>query len=101
MLAQDAQVDVARFERERTLLSELDHPGIVAYVAQSRPGHREAPWLDELTDALSEIDRTADFMQRAIHFLVPAGDDVVEVAAWRVQVEAAGATATWWPDDPS
>jgi hypothetical protein len=62
---------------------------------------RASAWLEELTGALSEIDLTADFMQRAIHFLVPAGDDVLEVVAWRIQVEPAGAAATWWPDEPS
>jgi hypothetical protein len=62
---------------------------------------RTSPWLHELTAALSEIDRTADFMKRAIHFLVPGGDDVLEVVAWRIQVEPAGSAATWWPDDPS
>lgn len=60
---------------------------------------RVSPWLDELTEALSEIDRTADFMQRAIHFLVPAGDDVLEVVAWQIQVEPTGSAATWWPID--
>jgi hypothetical protein len=46
VLAQEAVVDASRFERERTLLAELDHPGIVRYVDRSRGGRLgEPPWL--------------------------------------------------------
>ncbi|MET0143462.1 MAG: hypothetical protein ABW328_01550 [Ilumatobacteraceae bacterium] len=60
---------------------------------------RTSPWLDELTKALSEVDRTADFMQRAIHFLLPAGDDVLEVVGWAIHVDRAGAAPMSWPAD--
>ena len=62
---------------------------------------RTSPWLDELTGALAEIDHTAEFMQRAIHFLLPAGDDVLEVVAFGITVERAGAPALSWPDGHS
>ena len=51
-----------------------------------------SPWMDDLRQRLAELDPHADFMERAVHFLVPAGDDVLEVVAWRVHVEHDGRT---------
>jgi hypothetical protein len=45
-----------------------------------------SPWIDELKASLAVIDRTADFMERALHFVIPAGDDVLEVIAWQVEI---------------
>lgn len=53
---------------------------------------RSSAWLDELRERLAELDPGADFMERAIHFLVPAGDDVLEVVAWQVEVTHMGRT---------
>jgi len=61
---------------------------------------RSSPWLDELTAALAEVDHTADFMDSAVHFLVPAGDDVLEVVAWQVRIERPGADPSAWPVAP-
>ena len=46
-------------------------------------------WLEELSADLRQVDHTATFMQRARHFLVPAGDLVIEVVAWAVEWTAA------------
>ncbi|MBK6904531.1 MAG: hypothetical protein IPH04_17445 [Saprospirales bacterium] len=43
-----------------------------------------SPWVLELREALRQIDRTATFMDKAFHYLIPAGDDVIEVVAWGV-----------------
>ena len=51
---------------------------------------RSSAWLNELRGRLTELDPGADFLDRAIHFLVPAGDDVLEVVAWRVEVAQGG-----------
>jgi hypothetical protein len=42
-------------------------------------------WLATLTADLAANDRFATFMDNARHFLVPAGDAVIEVAAWQLQ----------------
>ena len=47
---------------------------------------RVSPWLDALRAALHETDPRARFMDRALHFTLPAGDDVLEVAAWKVEI---------------
>ena len=47
---------------------------------------KTSPWLAELKAALKVIDRTADFMDQALHFTIPAGDDVLEIAAWKVAI---------------
>lgn len=46
----------------------------------------ESSWLAELKAAAREIDARADFMDRAVHFTIPSGDDVLEVVAWSVEV---------------
>ena len=56
-----------------------------------------SPWLDELRDGLAEVDHHADFLDKAVHFLVPAGDNVLEVVAWRVEIERPGAAPFAWP----
>ncbi len=44
VLAQTDPIDASRFERERAILAELDHPGIVRYVDHSR-GTEHPAWL--------------------------------------------------------
>ena len=43
VLAQNEPLDASRFDRERAILAELHHPGIVRYVDHGRDGG--APWL--------------------------------------------------------
>jgi hypothetical protein len=43
-------------------------------------------WIRELAEALAGRDETATFLDRAHHFLIPAQDRIVEVAAWTMQV---------------
>jgi hypothetical protein len=47
---------------------------------------RTSTWIEELKSALQVSDRTADFMDKALHFTIPAGDDVLEIAAWKVEI---------------
>jgi hypothetical protein len=46
-----------------------------------------SPWLEELKSALHMIDTSADFMDKALHFTIPAGDDILEVAAWKIEIK--------------
>jgi hypothetical protein len=48
----------------------------------------ESPRLAELKAALKRMDSTANFMNKARHFLIPAQDDYIEVVAWSVKVES-------------
>ena len=54
-------------------------------------------WIDQLKASLAVVDRTADFMDRAVHFVIPAGDDVLEVIAWRVEISRSGMEAVTLP----
>ena len=42
-------------------------------------------WRRELAGQLEELHPTASFLDDARHFIVPAGDDVVEVLAWELR----------------
>ena len=44
-------------------------------------------WIDELRKNLSFIDETADFLDDAIHYIVPLQDDFLEVVAWSATVK--------------
>jgi hypothetical protein len=48
---------------------------------------RTSEWIEELKSALRVIDKSANFMDKAVHFIIPAGDDVLEVAAWKVEIK--------------
>lgn len=45
----------------------------------------DSPWLLELRKALSQIDRGATFLDRSHHYVIPSGDDIVEVIAWGIK----------------
>jgi hypothetical protein len=70
---------------------ELPHRPEVAYWTSA------SEWIDELKASLAVVDRTADFMDRAVHFVVPAGDDVLEVVAWQVEISRSGMDAVTLP----
>ncbi len=42
----------------------------------------ESPWIADLKAALHQIDQFATFLDQAHHYVIPSGDDVVEVVAW-------------------
>jgi hypothetical protein len=44
-------------------------------------------WIDELKAVLARTDETATFMEKARHFLIPAGDEYIEVVAWEIRCE--------------
>jgi len=48
----------------------------------------ESDWIAELKKSLAEVDESADFMDKSRHFLVPAYDDFIEIAAWNVEHES-------------
>lgn len=54
-------------------------------------------WLGELKNALRSNDEYADFMDKALHFTIPAGDDVLEIAAWKVDITHLGKTTVFPP----
>jgi hypothetical protein len=45
----------------------------------------DSPWIAELAASLSHIDSHATFLDRSHHFIIPSGDDVVEVVAWELR----------------
>jgi hypothetical protein len=47
----------------------------------------DSPWIEELRAGLAGCDPSADFMDRAHHFLILSRHSVVEVAAWEVTWE--------------
>ena len=53
-----------------------------------RPGGvfmvEESEWIEELRSVLALKDSTATFLDRARHYVIPSGDDIVEVVAWDV-----------------
>lgn len=55
----------------------------------------DSGWRRDLAGQLEELHPTASFLEHARHFVVPAGDDYVEVMAWqlrwRVEDEEEGA----------
>ncbi len=45
----------------------------------------DSPWIADLKQALSQIDHLATFLDQSHHYVVPSGDDVVEVVAWNLK----------------
>jgi len=45
----------------------------------------ESDWILELKKSLAEVDESANFMDKSRHFLVPAYNDFIEIAAWNVE----------------
>ena len=44
-----------------------------------------SPWVEELTAALAQLNKTATFMNKARHFLITTRENVVEVVAWEAR----------------
>ena len=47
-------------------------------------------WMQDLKKSLKQIDSTANFMDKARHFIIPFYDDVLEVVAWDITVSFRG-----------
>ena len=58
----------------------------------------ESPWMIELRSALHETDAAANFVNPALHFTIPGGDDVLEVVAWRVEIKTRTEELIFPPD---
>jgi hypothetical protein len=56
----------------------------------------DSPWIAELKAALRIRHRYATFMEKARHFLIPGGDDFVEIVAWSVRLEEEAAQDLPW-----
>jgi hypothetical protein len=50
----------------------------------------DSPLVTELRTTLARVDETARFMDRARHFLVPGGDEYIDVVAWDLRIEGLG-----------
>jgi hypothetical protein len=46
----------------------------------------DSGWVRELTETLARLSPHATFMARARHWIVPGGDEVIEVVAWELEV---------------
>ena len=51
---------------------------------------RNSSWIEELRNTLKLTDCEAKFMNNSKHFLLPLGEDFLEVIAWNVEVEPIG-----------
>ncbi|MEX1031439.1 MAG: hypothetical protein WDZ91_15560 [Paenibacillaceae bacterium] len=47
----------------------------------------QSNWLDDLKEALKKKDVTADFLDKAHHYVLPFQDIIVEVVAWKLELE--------------
>lgn len=54
-------------------------------------------WLAELREALSHVDHCATFLDQAHHYIIPSGDDVVEVVAWEMKWDGSQGSGSY-PD---
>ena len=45
---------------------------------------QNSSWISELRDNLKNNDMTANFLDKSRHFLLPLGDDFLEVVAWDI-----------------
>lgn len=45
----------------------------------------DSPWIADLKEALSHTDHLATFLDPSHHYIVPCGDEVVEVVAWNLK----------------
>lgn len=54
-----------------------------------------SPWIVELQAALSQIDHIATFLNQSHHFVVPSGDDIIEVVAWKMEWNGGGSNRSY------
>jgi hypothetical protein len=47
----------------------------------------DSPWIRELAENFRQSNPYDDLMTRVCHFILPLGDNVVEVAAWKYEIE--------------
>jgi hypothetical protein len=47
----------------------------------------DSDWIKELDFNLKEHDSVADFLNKSHHYILPLGDNVVEVVAWSYTLE--------------
>ncbi|TVX92192.1 hypothetical protein [Paenibacillus agilis] len=56
-----------------------------------RPFHilevKESEWLNKLKLTLAEKDATADFLEKAHHYVFPFQDIIIEVVCWEPTIE--------------
>lgn len=63
-----------------------------AYVHDQIFYQKNSAWIEALKSTLKIIDRSATFLDQAVHFIIPAGDDVLEIVAWKVEMNYQGKT---------
>lgn len=55
----------------------------------------ESLWIAELKSALNQVDRLATFLDKSHHYVVPGGDDIVEIVAWRMNWSGSGGSGSY------
>lgn len=56
-------------------------------IAQTVMEVQNSLWIDELCKNLKLTDCEARFMNKSKHFLLPLGEDFLEVLAWNIEVQ--------------
>jgi hypothetical protein len=46
----------------------------------------DSEWIKDLKEKLSKVDPSADFMDKAKHFLLPLYDHIIEIIAWDIKI---------------
>ncbi|MCL6605231.1 MAG: hypothetical protein K6T94_20395 [Paenibacillus sp.] len=49
----------------------------------------DSEWVKQLKKTLSEIDTTADFLEKSHHYVFPFQDIIVEIVCWELVIEKA------------
>ena len=55
----------------------------------------DSPWIADLKKSLSQIDQHANFLDKSHHYVIPSGDDIVEVVAWNLKWSGADASGSY------
>ncbi len=74
--------DVYQAVRVRSIDLFVAPPGVFQPFSVVEIEH--SPWIGELWADLRQRDETADFLARSHHWLLHAGDGIVEVVAWEM-----------------
>ena len=71
-----------------TTIDCFDNPLIMGVMHKVVMEVVNSDWIRELKNTINKIDSTADFMDKARHFIIPFYDDVLEIAAWDMTLKS-------------
>jgi hypothetical protein len=62
-----------------------DTPGGLIIIPQTIVEIVDSEWIVDMKRALNLSDRTATFLEKSRHFLLPLQDDFLEIVAWGIR----------------